>query len=202
MVNSKHMFLVAAIAMALSPTVSFAQGKEKAPATKATLPCKIYGNADDEGEGLFVASGWMGSTDAIELDDSWKEKTHTGSSCIRVSFSDPKGWGGVAWQNPANNWGDDEGGVDLTGAKQLSFWARGEKGGEVVDFKLGMIQKNKPYWDTAKVSLEKVKLTAEWKQYVIPLTGKDLSRIVTGFAFAVKGKHDPVTFYLDDMVIE
>ena len=44
-------------------------------------------------------------------------------------------------------------------------------------------------------------LTKEWKQYTIPLDGKDLSRIKTGFWF-VSGPTAgaPTTFYLDDIV--
>ncbi|MFH0953712.1 MAG: hypothetical protein V1873_05240 [Verrucomicrobiota bacterium] len=174
------------------------------PGMKVSLPCQIYANCEDEGEQPFIPSGWMGSTDAIEFDDCWKENPHSGESCIKVSFTDPKGWGGITWQNPANNWGDDEGGVDLTGAKQLSFWARGEKGGEMVEFKMGIIARNKPFWDTAKASAGKIKLETTWKQYIIPLAAKDLNltRILTGFVWVTQGRPDPVTFYIDDIKYE
>ena len=116
------------------------------PGMKVTLPCKVYGNCEDEGEAIFVASGWMGSTDSIEYDDCWKENPHSGESCIKCVFSDPKAWGGIVWQNPANNWGDDEGGVDLTGANQLSFWARCDKGGEFVELKFVMLAYMMPFF--------------------------------------------------------
>ncbi len=169
---------------------------------KVSLPCSVCGNCEDEGEVVFIASGWMGSTDAIEYDDCWKENPHAGESCIKCVFSDPKGWGGIVWQNPANNWGEEEGGIDLTGARQLSFWARGEKGDEMVEFKMGLIPKNKPFWDSGKASLGRVKLTKEWKQYIMPLDGKDLSRIITGFCWTTKGRAEPVVFYLDDITFE
>jgi len=169
---------------------------------KVSLPCKVHGDCEDEGEPPFIASGWMGNAEAIEYDDCWKENPHNGESCIKVAFSDPKSWGGIVWQNPANNWGDDEGGVDLNGARQLTFWARGDKGGEMVEFKMGIIAKNKPYWDTGKAGMGKVKLETAWKQYTIPLEGKNLSRVLSGFVFAVAGRPDPVTFYLDDIVYE
>lgn len=172
------------------------------PGMKVSLPCKVYGDCEDEGEPPFIPSGWMGSTDAIEFDDCWRENPHAGQSCIKVSFTDPKSWGGVAWQSPANNWGDEEGGVDLSGAKQLSFWARGDKGGEMVEFKLGIIARNKPYFDTSRASLGKVKLEAAWKQYMIPLSGRDLSRIMTGFVWVTQGRAEPVTFYIDDITYE
>jgi len=169
---------------------------------KVSLPHTVYGNCEDEGSQMFIPAGWMGSTDAIEFDDCWRENVHSGESCIKVTFTDPRGWGGIVWQNPANNWGDEEGGVDLSGAKQLSFWARGDKGGEMVEFKMGIIPRNKPFYDTGKASLGRVKLDSAWKQFVIPLEGKNLNRIVTGFVFAVKGKSDPVVFYIDDIVYE
>lgn len=176
-----------------------------APGMKVTLPCKVYGNSDDEGELPFIPSGYMGSNDngaSMEVDDSCTDNPHAGSTCIKVTYPDPRGWAGIAFQNPANNWGEQEGGVDLTGAKQLSFWARGEKGGEMVEFKMGVIGKNMPFWDTGKASLGKVKLDATWKQYIIPLAGKDLSRIVTGFVFSIQARSEGVTFFLDDIVYE
>jgi hypothetical protein len=175
-----------------------------APGMKVPLPCKVYANCEDEGELVFIPSGYMGGVDngsALEVDDCWKENPHAGESCIKVVYPE-KGWAGVAFQNPANNWGDDEGGIDLRGAKQLSFWARGDKGGEMVEFKMGIIAKNKAFWDTGKASAGKLKLEATWKQYIVPLEGKDLSRIVTGFVFVVQGRTEPVVFYVDDIVYE
>jgi len=214
------MVMVVAVALAAMPVVgqevaapaadaAVAPAAPAAPAVpagmKVTLPFKVYGNADDEGEMAFVPSGYMGSNDngaSMEVDDSCTDNPHSGSTCIKVSFPDPRGWAGIAFQNPANNWGEQEGGVDLSGAKQLSFWARGDKGGEMVEFKMGVIGKNMPFWDTGKASLGKVKLDATWKQFIIPLAGKDLSRIITGFVFSMQGRTDGVTFYLDDIVYE
>ena len=50
---------------------------------------------------------------------------------MRVEFQGSQGWGGVVWQSPAGDWGDRPGGYDLTGAKRISFWARGDEGDEV-----------------------------------------------------------------------
>lgn len=192
-----------AVLAAVVAVPALVRGKaEEAPAQKVQLPCKVYTDCEDPGEAPFVASGWMGKVDSIEYNDCCRERPRSGRSCIQVAFTDTKGWGGIVWQNPANNWGDSEGGVDLTGARQLSFWARGEKGGEIVDFKMGIINRGKPYWDTAKGALEKVRLSREWKQYTIPLASKDLSRIVTGFVFSTAGRKDPVVFYLDDIIYE
>jgi hypothetical protein len=185
--------------------ISAAQNTDKELAdqvSKASLPLVVYGNADASAESPFIASGWMGNTDAIEYDDASKENPHSGETCIRVKYADTSKWGGIVWQSPADDWGDEPGGWDLTGAKQLIFWARGDKGGETVEFKLGILPKSKPYHDSGSATLGKIKLTPEWKQYTLGLTGKNLTRIKTGFVFSVAGTKEPVTFFLDDIQYE
>jgi hypothetical protein len=109
----------------------------------------------------------------------------------------------VVWQHPAQDWGDHRGGFDLTGAKRLVFSARGESGGEEVSFGFGLIGTEKRYFDTAKGSKDKVKLTTEWQQFEIPLdalkSSENLTRIKTGFMWTVASSGRPVVFYLDDV---
>ena len=121
---------------------------------------------------------------------------------MRASYSAADGFGGVVWQNPANDWGDLPGGRDLSGAKKLTFWARGAAGGETVEFKMGLLGEEKKFPDSASAGLPPVALTKAWKQYTIDLAGKDLSRIKTGFAWVLAGQGKPVTFYLDDVRYE
>lgn len=103
---------------------------------------------------------------------------------------------------PGQRLGEKPGGWNLTGAKQLAFWARGEKGGEVVSFQLGLLGRDKHFFDTAQGKLEGVRVTPEWKEYRIDLAGKDLTRIKTGFAWVAAGQGAPITFYLDDIRYE
>ena len=166
----------------------------------AKLPLVIYAEAG--APETYVPSGYMGSTRAIKLDPGSTDNPHAGKTCMRADFTDTQGWGGVVWQNPANDWGDRPGGFDLTGAKRLTFWARGAEGGEAVSFEFGLIPREKKFSDTAKGSLGKVKLVADWTQYSIDLAGKDLSRIKTGFVWVVAAEGKPVTFYLDDIRFE
>jgi hypothetical protein len=175
---------------------------EEASVPKATLPLIVYDNANTEGEVPFIPSGWMGNTEAIQFDDGCTDKPRSGDSCIKVTYDAAGKWGGIVWQSPADDWGEEPGGYNLTGARKLTFWARGEKGGEMVEFKAGIYPKSKPYYDTASVSLGKVKLSTDWKSYSIDLTGKNLERIKSGFVFSVAGKKDPITFYLDDIQYE
>lgn len=168
---------------------------------KAELPLIVYDDAERKNP-AYTPSGFMGNTKALKLDPTWAKKPHAGASCIRIEFSANDGWGGIVWQSPANDWDDRSGGFDLTGAKQLSFWARGENGGEVVTFEFGLIAKEKPFPDTARGKLDKVKLTKEWKQYTIDLKGLDLRRVKTGFACVVAGNGAPLVFFLDDIRYE
>ena len=167
-----------------------------APATGTTLPFTVY----DEGEDVqpFVPSGYMGSVDAIAMDPASAASPKHGRSCLRVSYRLAGSWGGVAWQSPANDWGDREGGLDLTGATRLRFWARGERGGEEIKFGYGLIGRDKPFYDSSKSEMA-VTLTSQWKAYEIPLSGKDLSRIKTGFFWSLAGQGQPMTFYLDQI---
>ena len=85
-------------------------------------------------------------------------------------------------------------GMDLTGAVELRFWARGEKGGEIVDFfTLGfdwtsgqlVNPKSAAADSNASINLRNVRLEKEWKEYSIPLDGADLTCIANGFGYAM-----------------
>ncbi len=177
-------------------------GGDKAPlpaARKASLPLLVYEAGADA---PFTPSGYMGNTEAIKMDPQWAVNPHSGKTCLQVTYTAADNWGGVVWQNPENNWGDKAGGWNLSGAKTLSFWARGDKGGEVVTFLFGLIGPDKTFADTGSGKLDRVTLTKDWKQYSIPLASLNLSRIVTGFAWTLAGAGQPVTFYLDDIRYE
>jgi hypothetical protein len=175
--------------------------KVEAPATAAkarpaTLPFAIY--TEDGAPQNFVPAGWMGDTQSIKMNPGETTQPHSGKTCLKVEFTGSKGWGGVTWQNPPGDWGDRPGGYDFTGAKKITFWARGENGGEVVNFEFGTIAKSKNFGDTAKGAVPKIALTKEWKRYEIPVSG-DLTRIKTPFVWNLASPGKPVTFYLDDV---
>ena len=172
---------------------------EKPKAAVAKLPFTVYG---DGAEPFYIPSGWIGNTAAIAMDEKSAVNPHAGPTCMKLTYKAADNFGGIVWQSPANDWGDLPGGRDLTGAKKLTFWARGESGGETVEFKMGLLGPEKTFPDTAAAGLPPVKLTKEWKQYTIDLAGKDLSRIKTGFAWVLAGQGKPATFYLDDIRYE
>ncbi len=155
----------------------------------------------------FVPSGWMGDYGDIKLNDGWSDNPYDGKTCIKVDYSasasQGAGWMGVFWQNPANNWGSRDGGFDLTGAKTLSFWARGDKGGEVItEFKVGGISGE--YGDSDSMGMGPVVLTSEWKEYSIDLVDVDISYISGGFCLSASKMDNPEGFsiYLDNIRFE
>ena len=155
------------------------------------MPFAVY---RDEPQHWFV-SGYMGNTGALKIEDGCSEKPHSGSACMKVSYTANDNWAGVMWQSPANDWGKADGGFNLTAANTLVFWARGEKGGERVKFFCGGL-KDCAFPDTGKGEVE-VELKKGWTRYRIALDGQDLSRMKTGFAFTLGGPAK--TFYLDDI---
>lgn len=150
----------------------------------------------------YAPSGWMGNAKGITADEGCTNNPHAGKTCLRYTYSGVDDWAGVAWQDPANDWGEQAGGWNLTGAKQLKFWARGERGGETISFKFGILGADKKYSDTSMGAISDVKLTKEWAEYTIDLSGKDLTRIKTGFVWSVAGQGSPVVFFLDDIRFE
>ncbi len=178
------------------------KGESKVAAGPAVkLPFAVY---DDAGRAdpPYYPSGWMGNAKAVKMQEDCPTNPHSGKTCLRFEYTVPNDWAGVIWQHPANDWGDQAGGWNLAGAKRLTFWARGEKGGEALSFEFGLLGRDQKVFDTASGKLADVKLTAEWKQYSIDLAGKDLTRIKTGFGWVVAGQGAPVTFYLDDIRFE
>ena len=160
-------------------------------------------------ENHYVPSGFMPDSSCTAVDEAWKENCYSGETCIKFIYDlacSAKGqkWAGVYWLNPANNWGQQKGGFDLTGATKLTFWARGESGQERIhEFILGGITGNYP--DSTKAILGPVILTSQWKEYTIDLRGKDLSYISGGFAWSADVECQQgaqCIFYLDDIRFE
>ncbi|MDH5456898.1 MAG: hypothetical protein OEY37_12545, partial [Gammaproteobacteria bacterium] len=105
----------------------------------------------------------------------------------------------VAWQNPANNWGDQDGGIDLAGASAVEVWARSEYGGEKVTFGVGLLGTDRDYPDSAIEKTDTIELTSNWQRFRVSLEGRDLSSLKTGFVVTPQGRRSPMTIYLDSI---
>ncbi len=169
--------------------------KQEMAASK--LPYAVYGESE---QSVFIPSGYMGNAEAITMDLNCSEDPYSGKTCLKASYKAGASWGGVLWQSPAEDWdGKLPGGANLMGATHLEFWARGDVGGETVNFVFGVLDGNQPYRDTAKGEMKDVVLTEKWKLYRLPLESLDLRQIKTGFGWSLAGQGKPVTFYLDNI---
>ncbi len=161
----------------------------------------------------FVPSGWMG--DAAEPGHKYvtlavdRGSPHSSPASDRISYSPggPAGWAAVAWQYPENNWGD-RAGKDLRGGgyREVSIWAKGvpDRRGNlpVVQFKAGgATNPTMRFPASFEVAGDFVTLTAEWKEYILQLTGRDLSNVAAAFVVVMRAQDvdQGVTFFLDDI---
>ena len=206
---------------------SLMAGSDQKKATGA--PDDVFYVYTERGSRLnhYVPSGWMGDYGDLKMNQGWikgqslkdekkgvkapnpNEVKPGEDTCIQVRYSGERkqgaGWAGVYWQHPANNWGDKRGGFDLSAYSKLTFMAKGEVGGEVVDkFFMGDIPGATEQGDSDGASESPVTLTKEWKKHEISLKGLDLSHIIGGFGFAANADANPsgFTMYIDDIRYE
>ena len=111
----------------------FLMGSPVVFAQEGFKPFAIYIDGSSS-ENHYVPSGWMGDYGDLKINEKNTDNPYSGSSSIEVTYngraSQGARWAGIYWQNPPNNWGTRPGGYDLTGSKKLTFWARGQNGGE------------------------------------------------------------------------
>lgn len=156
-------------------------------------------------------SGWMGDGEKeesiyVRVDSASRENPHSPPTCYKWIYDPgPKGWAAVAWQYPENNFGEKPG-WNLTGYSKVTFWVRGQKGGEQLTFKAGgQTNPQLPYQASfEETATDMITLTRDWQQYEIDLTGKDLSNVPCAFVWVAREMENPdgCTFYLDDIQYE
>ncbi len=161
-------------------------------------PVWVYRDADTANK--WIPSGHMGASANIISQADARVSDRQGT-VLKAGIKPGSQWAGVVWQSPEGDWGEKDGGFDIKGATKLTFWAKGEKGGEEVKFEYGILARTAKFFDTARDSMT-VKLTREWKQYSFDVKGKDLSRIKTGFCWVAAPPAEGIVFYLDDIRYE
>jgi len=177
---------------------------ELTPQERAELAFYVYADAKAI-RNHYTPSGYMGDGNDLSLLDKYSSGVYAGKTAIRVKYT-PRGnnkWAGVYWQSPSNNWGDKDGGLDLSKATYITFWMRGETGQEVIDeVKIGGLKGT--YVDSCVASKKKIKLTKDWKMYYIDLRKKDTSYIMGGFSFIVSktANMNGCVFYIDEIRYE
>ena len=121
----------------------------------------------------------------------------------QLRFPARAGFAGVCWKNKPNNAGEEPG-DDLSGKgfRRISFWARGQAGGEIVEFRAGGIGSFKTrYRDSFDVTAGKIKLSNEWTEHSLYVSNEDLSSVITPFCALFHRVDNPkgATVFLDDI---
>lgn len=165
---------------------------------KAALPFYVYKDNEDV---PYFPSGYMGNYRGLAVDLNHTETVHSGETAIEISYNVGYDWYGFAMVDPANDWGDILGGYDISGVKTFSFWAKSDSSNVMATIGFGLIEDDKPFYDTAKKSVE-IKLTKEWKKYTIKTKRLDLSCIRSGLVLFSSGTGLPHKIYIDDVVFE
>ncbi|NLX49751.1 MAG: hypothetical protein GXY82_07780 [Methanospirillum sp.] len=158
----------------------------------------------------YFPSGWMGDHGDIAYEPVSNAVPPHGEekSAIEIRYSAKKsngaGWAGIYWQFPDSNWGDYPLGYDLTGFTRLTVWARGQKGGERAEFKIGGITGEFPDSLQPVQSTGMQTLSTEWQQYTIDLAGRDLSHTIGGFVWVSSRNENPngSVIYLSEIHLE
>ena len=176
----------------------------------------------------FHARGKMGDDlDAVSQCGAWTDDKYSGATSTRSEFRNTTGanWGGFYFMNgvlpagatePICNWGDyKNAGVDLSGATTLKFWAKGEHGGEKIEFFVAGVGQHAitghpiaPYPDSSEryppVGTTYT-LTNQWQEFPISVSQlEDFSYVLGGFGWTANALNNPngAVFYLDEMYYE
>ncbi len=180
----------------------------------------VYDDVSSGGNHFFAWAKIPDQNAAVEIDGSSTESPHSGATAIRAELHDTTGtnFGGYYFLNgllpagataPIPNFGTQgDAGIDLSGATALTFWARGQRGGEKVSFLMGGVGRNpdtgqptSPFPDSTPVVRQLVTLTAQWQQYSLDLRGLDLHYVLGGFGWVATAGDNPggATFFVDDI---
>lgn len=171
---------------------------------------------------IYGPSGWMGDHKDIEKDDNYKEnllEDDPDRKCTKWVYTpktNDKRWAGAYYQHPDNNWGDVNDtagnsnvaypGMNLVKCSKITFWARGDKGGEIVDFKTGGRPDAKvKYNNSFFIDSNNVELTTEWKKFEFDISEKNLSSVLWGFGWSASQNNvngENLTFYVDEIRCE
>jgi len=142
----------------------------------------------------------------LALADKTDPKFGEDSISLTVNFKPPL-WCGVVAASQADYWGKEpsDSAFDLSRARKLVFYARGDRGGETIQVKVAIAGDQK-FGDSAPIPAATpwLKLGKQWKRYELSVEKLDLSRVITPFAVVTsKAQNDrnsdstEVKFYLD-----
>ncbi len=172
-------------------------------------------------DAIGIPAGFMsGSDNPADFIDLQSGQTNcpadAGATCLKFTYKSGGIWGGIYWWPPTCGGSGTPGAWEkvrkgtcwvnvlvagnMSSVNSLTFRARGEQGGEVIEFKVGGA-------DVAPMpgrSTGKVMLTRDWTQYTIDLEGVDMTKAVGLFLWIAADVNNPqgAVFYLDSIQFE
>jgi hypothetical protein len=178
----------------LAPSSSSAEALvTKAPAAAPALDVGIK----------YPATDIIGAKRRIRLEKAEQTQAHSPPEAWRIEFDEKGGFAGICWKNRAGNEGEAPGDdLSAAGYRRISFWAKGEAGGEIVEFRAGGLGNVKTrYRETLDVTAGKLKLGTSWTEYSIYVSNADLSSVMTPFCALFHQEDNPAkaVIYLDDI---
>ena len=183
----------------------------------------VYDDVSSAGNHFHSWSKIPNQNAPVTMDGTTTINPHSGATAIRSEFvaNTPGTFGGFYLLNgtlaptataPVPNFGTvPNAGFDLTGATKLTFWAKGQQGGEQIEFFVGGVGRNPdtgnpttPFPGSTPVVKITVSLSPAWQQYEIDVSNHDLSYVLGGFGWVANTSNNPngAVFFLDDIQYE
>ncbi len=189
--------------------------------------CSVQGVSSDPVQApflvsdYFVPSGYMGDGSVlgrtpapieVSYSDCAPRPAGARGNCYRFVYTpvptseEGKGWAGVYWQGPANNWGQEPPQSVTPNATRVAFYAATETDGDAVSFLVGGLNATDPdgaplpYVDKLSATQGEI-LTTGMTRYEIPLpSSASYDAVVGAFGWSISAfggtSH---TLYLDDI---
>ena len=166
---------------------------------------------------FMVPAGWMSGrgepSSFINLNEQLASSDcHTGIDCLKIEYKSGAEWAGIMWWplDCGDSWECAKRGTfvfnplqesNLSTVERLTFWAKGESGNEVFDFKVGAVD----FLPTPGHRV-RFRLTSNWQKYEIDLRDSrmDFNRVVAGLIWIATDRHNPqgASFLIDDIQFE
>lgn len=153
----------------------------------------------------YYPSGWMGDSAALTIDPAETNERRCGKTSLRIQY-DPKrqvhkGWAGVRFQYPPQNWGELPG-RDLTGATKLTAWVHADRNARV-KFTAGGTSGQR---HRDALNLERFhEVNQCWTALSVDLSRTDLHSVISPFGIVIAAADvgaQPLNLYLDDISID
>jgi hypothetical protein len=170
-------------------------------------------------DGLAIPAGWMsggGAPDRFIILGASQTGCHDGPGCTKITYRPGGQWGGIYWwpqscgdSGTPDAWQkvrDGACGINIFKAgnfkevSRLTFWVKGERGGEGIEFKIGAVDiPPAPGRSTGRIALLNT-----WERKEIDLRNMDLSKACGLFAWIATDVANPqgATFYLEGIQVE